>query len=322
VDRTPFHDEFVRANLKAKDEVRLLKQFLTGIGCYGAEAKIEGISGYLCELLVIKYGSFQGVLEAAKNWRVGEVVQINELAIEKEKFRSPLIFIDPVDRNRNVASAMSEEKFSTFIFAAKEFLKRPREEFFFPKPRAVDRGKLIEKFRQRGTDVISIIFARPDVVDDILYTQLRKALNALKNLLERADFSVVGAGFSASKRLCIFIELESILIPAARLHLGPIANSPHEERFLEKYEDYKEKLTEPFIKGNRWCIFLKRKYTDAKAFLEEFLSNANLEEKGIPKYIAESFEKGVSIKVNEAVFVDEFLPDFQNYFDPRFPWES
>ena len=65
VDRTPFHAAFVGEHVRGKEnEVRLLKQFLKGIGCYGAEARVEGFSGYLCELLVIKYGSFEEVLKA------------------------------------------------------------------------------------------------------------------------------------------------------------------------------------------------------------------------------------------------------------------
>ena len=44
VDRTPLHTEYVKKNLKEKQkkEVRLFKQFLKGIGCYGAEAQIQG----------------------------------------------------------------------------------------------------------------------------------------------------------------------------------------------------------------------------------------------------------------------------------------
>jgi tRNA nucleotidyltransferase (CCA-adding enzyme) len=40
VDRTPFHDSFVKKNLgNRQSEVRLLKQFMKGIGCYGAEIR-------------------------------------------------------------------------------------------------------------------------------------------------------------------------------------------------------------------------------------------------------------------------------------------
>jgi tRNA nucleotidyltransferase (CCA-adding enzyme) len=45
-------------------EVRLLKKFMKGTGVYGAEIKIGGFSGYLCELLILKYRSFAQTIEA------------------------------------------------------------------------------------------------------------------------------------------------------------------------------------------------------------------------------------------------------------------
>ena len=57
VDRTPFHTNYVISNLKNHDEVRILKKFLKGIGCYGSDLKTEGFSGYLCELLIMRYGT-------------------------------------------------------------------------------------------------------------------------------------------------------------------------------------------------------------------------------------------------------------------------
>ena len=59
VDRTPFHNDFVKAHIKGfEDEVLLLKQFMRGCGVYGSELKTQGFSGYLTELLIIHYGSF------------------------------------------------------------------------------------------------------------------------------------------------------------------------------------------------------------------------------------------------------------------------
>src|SRR3989449_473357 len=71
VDRTPLHVDYVLGRVKEgqTDEIRLLKAWAEGIGVYGAEAKILGFSGYLCELLVLKYGTFRGVLEASLSWR-------------------------------------------------------------------------------------------------------------------------------------------------------------------------------------------------------------------------------------------------------------
>ncbi|UCE74498.1 MAG: nucleotidyltransferase domain-containing protein, partial [Methanomassiliicoccales archaeon] len=70
VDRTPFHTNYIIEHQKdvQKNQVRLLKQFLKGIGIYGAEAEIEGFSGYLCELLVLHYGDLKSLIANARNW--------------------------------------------------------------------------------------------------------------------------------------------------------------------------------------------------------------------------------------------------------------
>lgn len=59
-DRTPFHTDYMKKhlNVQMQAEVRLLKKFMKGIGIYGAEIKIGGFSGYLCELLILYYKSF------------------------------------------------------------------------------------------------------------------------------------------------------------------------------------------------------------------------------------------------------------------------
>ncbi len=321
VDRTPFHNEFVKKNIKGKeDEVRLLKQFLKGISCYGAEAKVEGFSGYLCELLVIKYGSFENVLKNASKWKFGEVLQFNKLDEKKlrKKFSSPLIFIDPVDKNRNVASALSEEKLALFIYASKQFLKQRKETFFFPKERKISKEEALKKFKERGTELLAIIFNKSDVVDDILYPQLKKFIKSIKKVLKENEFSVEGIFFSVGKeKIAIFIELRSIEIPQAKLHFGPFVNSSHESNFLRKYKNNGNKLTEPFIIGKRWAIVLKRKHNDAVSFLKEFLKG----EEGIPKHIKRELRKGFEIKCNKYAFLEEFIKELLNYFDPMFPWE-
>ena len=325
VDRTPFHDAFVKGHIKRKEnEVRLLKQCLRGIGCYGAEAKVEGFSGYLCELLIIKYGSFEKVLKAAKGWQPGQVVWIGKKSKEVKKFTEPLVFIDPVDKNRNVASALSSTKLSEFIFAAGSYLEDPRDEFFFPRKRKANRAEIVRKFERRKTDAVVIVFETPDLVDDILYPQLRRALGTIKKLLLRSDFPLLGIDFFVRGKTCIFIELGSIEIPEMRLHRGPKVNTSHESRFLSKYTegDFKGKLTEPFIKGDRWAIFLKRKYTNARALLSDFLSQSHLEKNGMPKYIAKGIEEGYVIKEGKDAILAEFTADLLEYFDPLLPWKS
>jgi len=127
------HTQYIKKHLAndQKKEVLLFKQFLRGIGCYGAEAEIEGFSGYLCEILIIKYKSFQLLIEHAKNWKYGHKISL--IDISSPDFETPLVFIDPVDSERNVSSAISEKKFDFFIKACCEYIKQPRMTFFFPK---------------------------------------------------------------------------------------------------------------------------------------------------------------------------------------------
>lgn len=322
VDRTPFHDEFVKANLKGRQgDVRLLKQFLKGIRCYGAEAKVEGFSGYLCELLVIHFGSFEHVLKAASGWRPHQVTIIKD-AVDLFQFPgAKLIFIDPTDSNRNVASALSLEKLSLFIIAAKEYLKSPKESFFFPRPRVVSIGDLQKKFKARGTHLVSISFQTPTVIDDILYSQLKKAMGFFVRMLTDSDFTVVNSGYFVSKATTMVFELESLELTKPLLHLGPPVNSDNEADFLKKHKGSDMAISTPFIEGDRWAVFLKRKHQNAIDFLTSFLGKKDLKGRGVPSHIASAVQNGFDLRSEEAAIFGD-LAFFANLFDPLFPWEA
>ena len=73
----PFQRQLLAGKIVGLEgDVLLLKQFLKGVGVYGSELKVGGLSGYLSELLVIRYGSFPKVLRAAKSWRPGEFIDL------------------------------------------------------------------------------------------------------------------------------------------------------------------------------------------------------------------------------------------------------
>ncbi|HPS89921.1 MAG TPA: CCA tRNA nucleotidyltransferase, partial [Methanosarcina vacuolata] len=129
VDRTPFHNDFVKPRIKGhEDEVLLLKQFMRGGGVYGSELKTQGFSGYLTELLVIHYGSFKDTVCAACSWKPGEKIDIMQHG--EIKHEEPLVVVDPTDPRRNVAAALSLDKFCMFIDHCREFLKSLELSFF------------------------------------------------------------------------------------------------------------------------------------------------------------------------------------------------
>ena len=83
VDRTPFHTRYVRDRLDREraSDVRVAKQFLTGIGVYGSDLRTRGFSGYLTALLVLEYGGFRELLAATL--RPGSVGSITTSASSK-----------------------------------------------------------------------------------------------------------------------------------------------------------------------------------------------------------------------------------------------
>ncbi|RJS85440.1 CCA tRNA nucleotidyltransferase, partial [Candidatus Bathyarchaeota archaeon] len=235
VDRTPLHTRYVREKLNGelKNQVRMLKRFMKGIGTYGAEIKIGGFSGYLCELLTLYYGSFMNVLEAASSWRRGEIIDIegyyqgNEEKVLELFKDSPLIVIDPTDKSRNVASSVRECKLSEFIAASRMFLRKPSITYFYPREiRPLSLKNLKNNLQKRGTSLLIIKFNALDVVSDVLWGQLYKSLKAVSELLASHDFRILRQDvWSDEKEFCLFIfEMESLSLPPMKKHLGPPIN--------------------------------------------------------------------------------------------------
>ncbi len=285
VDRTPFHTAFVIHSLtpRTTEEILLFKRFLKGIGVYGAEIRIEGFSGYLTEIIVLKYGGFQETLKAASGWKEGQVLHITaetdtdewrgeHVGTENTRFGAPLNVVDPVDPNRNVAAAVSGESLSVLIAAAREFIRSPDEGFFFPKPlEAVSNETLRNVVEERGTSVIIADMPRPDLVDDVLYSQIKKTRNVVQELLERSGIGVIGASFMAGDRLQWAWELDRRKLPSSKVHAGPPVVTGNASRFIEKWKD-----SRVWVEDGRLMTIAPRKHTDAVDIVMADLEELNL----------------------------------------------
>ncbi|HEX54930.1 MAG: CCA tRNA nucleotidyltransferase [Candidatus Altiarchaeales archaeon] len=269
VDRTPYHTEYVMKKLRENkgmgDEIRLLKQFMKGINVYGAEARVEGFSGYLTELLVINYGSFLDTLRAVSKWKFREVIDLENLWGNEELPRyffpdSSLIVIDPVDENRNVAAAVSVQRLSEFIVNAREFLRSPRREFFFPKKRDVPSKKIImQKISERKTKLVAVHFNHKGMNENLLYSQLRKTINSIIKSIEKFNFKTIKQDIWADDEIGVMLfEFEIWKLPRIVHHYGPsiYSSGRDQEKFLRKYE-----MDKPYIEGYRWVVDKKRRFS-------------------------------------------------------------
>src|SRR5688572_26605945 len=270
VDRTPLHVDYVLGHVKEgqTDEIRLLKAWAEGIGVYGAEAKVLGFSGYLCELLVLKYGSFRGVLESSLWWRPGVVIEL--AGPPSRSFPEPLAVVDPVDPNRNVASAVGMEQLATFVHAAREYLRSPDERFFFPRPlKALPLAKLRALARKRGSGLLAISVPAPTVTEDVLYPQMRKAHRAFIDLLQRHAFQVFDARFDVVGKEAVFLfELSIETLPRVSRHEGPPVWVKNAKDFLDKWAQSPRTIAGPYVRGERWAVDLAREETTAAALVK------------------------------------------------------
>ena len=327
-DRTPYHTDYIKKHLKTNllGEARLLKRFMQGIGVYGAELKIGGFSGYLCELLVIKFGSFSEVTRffAAYNRRI--VIDLEDFYANREHeltllFPEPLIIIDPVDKGRNVASAVLPQKLYKFVAASRAFLEKPSIDFFYPrKLKAYSTKTLKTHLQTRGSSIMFLTVKQIPAVPDILWGQLYKSKRSLTRLFELNDYKMLrDAVWSNEKNISVFVfELESLKLANIKKHFGPPLERELEcKKFLNKYTNNIRVISGPYLEDGRWLVELSRKNIDAATLLKEKVEDGG-KKSGVADLIALSIKKEFRIYVNadivevckENAEFAEFLTEF------------
>ena len=318
VDRTPLHTKYVKKHLreKQKQEVRLFKQFLKGIGCYGAEAEVEGFSGYLCEILVLYYKSFNNIVKNAEKWKQG--IKLMLCNYKHPDFDTPLIFIDPVDSNRNVASALSKDKFGLFIKACKEYLKKPSVTFFFPKPiKQWSIEKISSEIKKQNCRYIAIKIAKPKIITENLYPQLRKAVRSIWKASEINDFNVYDAVFHVEKNI-ILIIIKTEIKPLSKtiIHTGPPTKlKKHVKEFINKWKEDPRVTKKPYEKNNRLYVEIEREHTKIKDFLKHEIKKLSL-----GKHIDEIVKNNYEIIDLKDFLNDEQRVFWTGYLDKKMPW--
>lgn len=319
VDRTPYHIQYVKRKIredkKLADEIRLMKQFMKGTGVYGAEAKVQGFSGYLTELLVIQYGSFQNTLKAVAEWKFKEVLDPESLWGDKEALRfffpdAPLIVVDAIDENRNAAAAVSDQTMAKFIHSARGFLENPSRDFFFPPEREVPSAEeLAERMKSRGTRIMALKFVHGRFNPNTLYSQLRKTRDSVVRHIQDYGFQVLKSGVWTDEESisAILLEFEVWVLPPIEHRLGPPIDLSHREqdRFVEKYRKFR-----PRIEKGRWVADVSREFTQIGELIPRILA----ERRGFGKNLRELKDIG-AVEGEEILEIDgEKLRVFLNDF--------
>ena len=202
-DRSPYHVELVEGlPEERKNQIRLLKLFMNGVGVYGAEIQRQGFSGYVAEVLVIKRGGF----EATVRWFAGYIIPV-----DRRVFTLP----DPVDEGRDLGIAVSGESLGRMVLACREFLRHPSLAYF-----GEMKGRAHTSLYE---GVYAVVFSHERMSEDTLWGELRKTLKHVVRHLEAQGFGIaraMAASDNMSKSAILLIP-EFTNLPEIEQRVGP-----------------------------------------------------------------------------------------------------
>lgn len=325
VDRTPHHTKFVKSNLtkEQRDQVRLLKALLQASNLYGAEIRVGGFSGYVTELMIVKYKTLENLLKHATTWKPPVVMEITSTSVDRvqiiRKFpNSPLIIPDPVDENRNAASAVTLQKLSEFILLAKLFIEEPSSRFFH---RSEGHHPVVG-----SRNILGVFFEiRESKPPDILWGELLHSLNGVTKALEVAGFKVWRYdAWSDEKTVFMLFELEELELPGFYLHKGPEVFRETALGFVHKHVKDERTIAGPWVSGNRIYVLKKRTLTKVDEVLKQALQRSSVSlSHGLKRYVTEGaviiagYSNVISFADEHGLrsFVEGFLCGRPSYID-------
>jgi len=327
VDRTPFHTRYIKEKLQEnpelKNEIRLLKKFMKGINVYGAEIRIGGFSGYLTEILAIYFGSFEKLLINSAKWIPWHIVidPANHYTSIREVFKlfnSPLIIIDPVDKKRNAAAAVTLQKLSEFIVASRAFLYSPSIKFFYPKPISLDYNYIKNELSRRN--ILLLKTKKPENInEEILWGQLKRIQKSLIRILKSFGVNIFDSTIWVSENsIIILFEVERLYFPSVIKHIGPPVYSDNILDFLDKY-NLDKTVIGPYIENSRPIVLKKPRYVNVVEVI-----NDNIRKIRITQDLSNMFSTNLEIVVKNDIFTyckdKDFCRFLQKWLLRKFPW--
>lgn len=243
VDRTPFHTDWVNANLSVdqKRDLREWKAWCKGVGVYGAETKIGGFSGYLLEVVLAKLGSLQHALE----WLAkGDATRIHFGNDAVEDKVSHWVVVDPVDPTRNCAAAVTKETFAVAGKAAKAYLESPTKRFF--EPVSPTRDGLEATLASQDATWIGLTLQPETDRLDIVFPQFQRAGRLLRDGFERHGFPVLRHNVDEIDGTVVMQWVtKNVQPPQTRLQKGPRADKEDNvKKFKAKWQPHADRIGE------------------------------------------------------------------------------
>jgi len=273
-DQSPFHVNWIKKRVKEEKnldfEMRLAKQFFRASGVYGAESWIGGFSGHVTEILVAQYGGFEKLLRVLVKWNEKTIIDIEKAytgkdileILDESKTQGPLVVIDPIDKTRNAAAALSLEKFELLKEKAARFLKKPDKKYF----EEVEIN--LADVKKLGAKNNAFIWKAPpeDRKLDVSGAKMVKYIEKIVHLFEKNNFIVIDSGMYWNKRddglVWVFVDKKDLT--KKQILKGPptYGMQNHILAFKKKYARRKN-----WREGYNYYAEFPRKYTKAEQII-------------------------------------------------------
>ncbi|MGV8171949.1 MAG: nucleotidyltransferase domain-containing protein [Candidatus Woesearchaeota archaeon] len=301
-DLSPEHVTWVKKyttkNPKLIRDIRIAKQFCKANKVYGAESYINGFSGHIIDILIIYYGSFLNMLNSFSKYNIEKIDKPIIIDIEKNLDNplkqlnknkiTPLIIVDPIQKDRNSAAALSKKRLMIFVDAAKKFLDKPSKTFFeikiFNIEDEITRSLNALKISERNTKIILMDIDVTEGSKDVVGTKALKAYETIIEHMKMYGFDVLNSDWNLiheEKRAEAYI-ITSSKISNKILHEGPPATAREDyKRFVEKHTASGHEI---LYKDGRAYTLVPRKFIDPKAFIED-LSKKEFISKKVKKIV-------------------------------------
>lgn len=268
MDVSPFHVEYVKKKLNSKmcDEVRKLKLLCKANNIYGAESYVRGFSGYVLEVLISHYKNINKLMKEASKWSEKIVIDPAKhykskqaLVLLNQSKISSLILIDPVQKDRNIAAALSKENFLKFVDIAKQY--DGSERFFVKKE--VDVKDL--------SDHVVVKVEPLKGKQDIVYSKLFVLFERVRSEMIFNDFPVYDFGWKFDDEIYFWFKSEKI--EKTKKHYGP---STDMKNFVK---DFKKKHKNAKVEAGRVYAVVRREFSDPLVFMKHLIKQKWFKEK-------------------------------------------
>ena len=257
-DISPLHVKWVQKHRKLRNETRLVKAFMKSARVYGAESYIKGYSGYVAEILTVHFGSFLAFLSGFPKLKEGTVIDISKwFKTQNDAYRflnrsklSPLIVLDPLQKERNAAAALGRDQFLALQQRCGEFLSSPSLDFFVRKKivPADLKASTIAEYRKVFPCIvrsppdakITILSMKAKLLDrkrDIAASKLQKALEFMAASLKSQEYSIYDWNADYEDEALAWIVVDPRpLSPVREMPGPPISLKQHVAKFKRKHK--------------------------------------------------------------------------------------